>query len=261
MKCTFCENIRQQLVNTQRMCVISLNNQIIQLIFTHKIWFSKGKSDLMQSWEVPAIKHNSLDTVPEPLVTQRWISCEKSHIPHLCHTFFSYMLPSASGHTMLDWVEQDHILTQHVQKYVTHVGESQLAVLLLSLTCWAVCYPFLTRFYKGTPSIPDGLWPTMNPFWNQLELGAAPDLCSQACIPSPHSPCKPNTVCVSQHYKDDRNTSRDVRGMTHMPKRRKVFTKADLLHTLAVGKGRSCALLEMSWRSLSPPPHWQPKAR
>lgn len=44
-----------------------------------------------------------------------------------------------------------------------------------------------------------------------------------------------------------------------MQKRRKVFTKADLLHTLAVGKGRSLALLEMSRRSLSPPPHWQHK--
>lgn len=44
-----------------------------------------------------------------------------------------------------------------------------------------------------------------------------------------------------------------------MHKRRKVFIKADLLHIFAVGKSRSCALLEMSWRSLSPPPHWQHK--
>lgn len=47
--------------------------------------------------------------------------------------------------------------------------------------------------------------------------------------------------------------------MTHTHKRRKVLTKADLLHTLAVGKGRSCALLDTSWRSISPPPHWQHK--
>lgn len=215
-KCAFYENIKQQLVNTQRRCVTHLTNQIIQLISSNKIWFSKGKSDLMQSWEVFAIISNNLDTVPEPLVAWGWISWKRPHIPHLCHTFSTQMLPSASGHTMLDGMGQDHILTQHVQRYVNTWVTS------------AVCVPPLSALGQFTPVLmcvgteaPPASQIDPDLPWVHSEV-QGPDLCPQrlhppcACHVNQTQPVPPNTAKITgilQDMKGDDSHAEEEEGI------------------------------------------------
>lgn len=104
-KGAFNENIRQQLLSTQRMYVINLiklYNQSTQITCD----FQKGKvTESIHGRKVPTVKYNSLDTTPEPLFTQRRISWNKSYTSYLVLIFFSCLLPSANGNMMLGYME------------------------------------------------------------------------------------------------------------------------------------------------------------
>lgn len=135
-----------------------------------------------------------------------------SYIPFLCAAKCQWAQDT--------WcVGQDHIWPGMFRN-VLHpwVNLSCLCFTLSAVGQFVTC-PYM-RFHIGTPSFLDGLWSAVSPFWSRGQLLISSP---RACTPSPCLPCKPNTVCVSQYYKEDRNTSRDVRGMTHMHKRRKVF--------------------------------------
>lgn len=165
----------------------------------------------MQSWEVFAMKCNSawacchskvniMEKVSYPspvsyILLLYVTECQWAHDAGLCGAG-PYSHPACSD-ILHPWVNLSCLFSS-----LSAVGQ----FVTLSEMC----------FHRGTPSIPDGFWPAMSPSWNHLELGVALTSVPKGCTPPPPClPCKPNTVCVSQYYKDDRSTSRDVRGMTH----------------------------------------------
>lgn len=127
---------------------------------------------------------------------------------------------------------------------------------LLSLGCWAVCDLLLHVLSQRHPQFPGWTLTCHEPILKSAGAGGSFWPVPSGAAPPPHACHVNQTQSVSPSTTKMTGIRQEMSGGWLTCIRGGRYSQRLISYT-HLGKGRSCALLEMSWRSLSPPPHWQ----